>query len=125
RQSAIANNAHPTRVVMVEEGACGVDGGLEVFCQPSIASDPREEPFDDPAARVYGEADLVGIFAHDLDGDQHGRGDLLTGISAVGEDPLDEREDAARSPQEWSAAVAILDAGRMGFEQEATPVGVY
>jgi hypothetical protein len=41
----------------VEEGACGVDGSLEVFCQPSIAPDPGEEPFDDPMARVYGEAD--------------------------------------------------------------------
>jgi hypothetical protein len=36
--------------------------------------------------RLLGEADLVGIFAHDFDGDQRGRGDLLRGISAVGED---------------------------------------
>ena len=36
--------------------------------------------------RLLGEADLVGIFAHDFDGDQRGRGDLLPGISAVGED---------------------------------------
>jgi hypothetical protein len=35
----------------VEEGARGVDGGLEVLCQPSIASDPREEPLNDPAPR--------------------------------------------------------------------------
>ena len=42
----------------------------------------------------------------------------------VGEDPLNEREDAARSPKKRSAAVAILDAGRMRFEHEATPIGV-
>jgi hypothetical protein len=35
--------------------------------QPSIAPDPREEPFDDPAPRVNGEADLAEIFAHDFD----------------------------------------------------------
>jgi hypothetical protein len=55
---------------------------------------------------------------------QRGLGDLFTGISAVGEDALDEREDAPRSPQKRSAAVAILDARRMRFEHEATPVGV-
>jgi hypothetical protein len=27
-----------------------------------------------------------GLFAHDFDGDQRGRGDLLPGISAAGED---------------------------------------
>jgi hypothetical protein len=33
--------------------------------------------------RLLGEADLV--VAHDFDSDQRGRGDLLPGISAVGE----------------------------------------
>src|ERR1017187_3256021 len=74
------------------------------------------------AARVNSEADLMGVLAHDLDRDQGGFGDLLSGIPAVGEDPLDEREDAARSPQKRSAAVAILDARRMRFEDEATSV---
>src|SRR5208283_4642886 len=108
----------------VEEGACRVDCGLEVLCQPSIAPNPRKQPFDDPAPRVNSEADLIGVLAHDLDRDQRRRGDLLTGIPAVGEDPLDEREDAARSLQKRSAAVAILDARRMRFEHEATPVRV-
>jgi hypothetical protein len=35
----------------------------------SLRLRPTEEPFDDPAARVDGEADLIGIFAHDFDGD--------------------------------------------------------
>jgi hypothetical protein len=38
------------------------------------------------------------VLAHDLDRDQGGLGELLTGISAVREHLLDEREDAARGP---------------------------
>ena len=53
-----------------------------------------------------------------------GVGDLLAGISAVGEDPLDEGEEAARGAQQRSAAIAILDARRMRFEHEATPVRI-
>ena len=49
-----------------------------------------------PSARVNSEADLIWVLAHDLDRDQRGFGDLLTGTPAVGEDPLDERESAAR-----------------------------
>jgi len=75
--------------VAAKEGARGVDGGLEVLYQPSIELDPGEEPLNDPAAGVYSEADLVGIFAHDFDGNQRGLGDLLTGIPAVSDDPLD------------------------------------
>ena len=45
-------------------------------------------------------------------------------IAAVGEDPLDEREDAARSPQQRSATIAILDARRMQLEHEAAAVRV-
>src|SRR3984893_18784383 len=108
----------------VEEGACGVYGGFEVLCQPPIAPDPREEPLDDPAPRVNSEANLIGVLAHDLDRDQRGLGDLLAGISAVGEDPLDEREDAPRDSHKRSATIAILDARRMRFEHEATPVRV-
>jgi hypothetical protein len=70
------------------------------------------------------EANLTGALAHDLDRDQGGLGDLLARITAVGEDPMDEREDAARSLQKRSAAVAIPDPGRMGLDDEAAPVGV-
>jgi hypothetical protein len=45
-------------------------------------------------------------------------------VSAVGEHALNERENAPRDSQKRSAAVAILDARRMRFEHEATPVGV-
>ena len=107
------------------KGACGADGGLEVFCQPSIAPDPGEEPLDDPTPRVDGEADLIGVLAHDLDRDQRRRGDLFAGISAVGEDALDEREDAPRDSQKRSATIPVLDTRRMRFEHEAAPVRVH
>ncbi len=58
----------------VEEGAGRGDGGLEVLCQSPVAVDPGEEALHDPAARLDGEADLIGAFAHDLDGDHGGRG---------------------------------------------------
>ena len=70
----------------VEEGAGRGDGGLEVLCQSPVAVDPGEEALHDPAARLDGEADLIGAFAHDLDGDHGGRGDLLAGVAAVGKD---------------------------------------
>jgi hypothetical protein len=47
---------------------------LEVFYQSRIAPNPGEEPFDDPSARVCGEANFGRIFAHDFDGNQRGRG---------------------------------------------------
>ena len=79
----------------VEEGAGRGDGGLEILCQSPVAVDPGEEALHDPAARLDGEADLIGAFAHDLDGDHGGRGDLLAGVAAVGKDLLDERKRAA------------------------------
>ncbi len=46
--------------------------------------------------RINSEADLIGVLAHDLDCDQRSLGDLLTGIPTIGEDALNEREDAPR-----------------------------
>src|SRR5580704_14674 len=51
-------------------------------------------------------------------------GDLFPGISAIGEDALDEREDAPRDTQKRSAAIAVLNTRRMRFEHEAAPVRV-
>jgi hypothetical protein len=74
------------------------------------------------SAEVNSEANLTWVLAHDLDRDQHGLGDRLASISPVGEDPLDERKDAARSPQKRSAAVAILGVRRMRLDDEAAAV---
>jgi hypothetical protein len=48
------------------ESSSGVDSGrgdrgLEVLCEPAIASDPSEESLDDPSTRQDGEADLIGM----------------------------------------------------------------
>ena len=75
------------------EGACAVDCRLEVLRQPSIAPDPSKEPLDDPAPRVNGEPDLIGVLARDLHCDQRGLSDLLTGIPTICKDPLDEGND--------------------------------
>ena len=99
--------------------------GLEVFGQPSIAPDPGEEPLDNPTPRVDGEADLIGVLAHDLDRDQRRRGDLFPGIRTVGEDALNKREDAPRDSQKRCATIAVLDTRRMWFENEAAPVRVH
>ena len=45
----------------VEEGAGRGDGGLEVLCQSPVAVDPGEEALHDPAARLDGEAGLIGL----------------------------------------------------------------
>jgi hypothetical protein len=73
------------------------------------------------SARVNSEADLIWVLAHDLDRDRRGLGDLLTGTPAVGEDRLDERENAARDSQKRFATVAIMNARRMRFEHEPRP----
>ena len=65
------------------------------FASRPVAVDPGEEALHDSAARLDGEADLIGAFAHDLDGDHGGHGDLLAGVAAVGKDLLDERKRAA------------------------------
>ena len=64
------------------------------------------------------------VLAHNLDSDQRGVCDLLTSISAVSKNALDEWEDAARDAQERSAAIAILDACRVRLEDEATPIRI-
>jgi hypothetical protein len=72
-----------------------------------------KEPLDDPAPLVNSEANLTGVLAHDLDRDQRCLGDLLASIPAVGEDPLGEREDAARSPQTPSRSWTLAGWGSM------------
>jgi hypothetical protein len=66
-----------------------------------------------------------GFFAHNFDGDQRCCGDLFPGISAVGEDPLDEWKDAPLDSQKRSATMAVLDTRWMRFEHEAAPVRVH
>ena len=101
---------------------------LEVFGQAAAAADPGEGALDDPA---FGENDepmrLVAL--DDLDDPATSRGDG-TGhfwplVAGIGEDALDEGEQAARAPiKDQSSAVAILHVGRVDgdVQQEAERV---
>ena len=102
----------------VKERACGVDRGLEVLCQSLVATNLSEEPLDEPIPSVGDRVDMVRIVAHDLDRDQCRFSNFLTQISAIGEDPLDEREDTSRDLQKQSTAVATPDARWMRLEYE-------
>lgn len=108
-----------------DEGGDGVSVALEVARQTSIAADPGEGSFDDPA---FGQNDELVQFTalDDLDdpasrfgsGMCHAR-PLITGI---GEDPFDEREEAAgASIEDQSRAIAVLNVGGMhgDAQQEA------
>ena len=53
----------------VEEGAAEAMVASKSFASRPIAPDPGEEPLDNPAPRLNSEADLIGVLAHDLDGD--------------------------------------------------------
>ena len=108
----------------VEEGRRGGDGGFGVLPEPSISIDPGEEALDDPPPGLNGEADLIGLAPDDLDGDAGGGRDTRALVASVREDLLDEGERAARGGQQRARPIAILHAGGMGEEDEATPVGI-
>jgi hypothetical protein len=75
-----------------------VKGSLDVLSPKPITPDhPDEEPRDDLTPSLNGQADRIGVAAHEYDGDQRGLRNHLTRIPADGEDPLDEPEDATQS----------------------------
>jgi len=80
----------------VKESLGRGDRGLEVLGQTAVSVDPGEEAFDHSAAWLDGEADLIGVLADDLDGDDSGVGDAFSGIAAIGEDLLDEGKGMVR-----------------------------
>jgi hypothetical protein len=101
---------------------------LEVFGEAATATDPGEGALDDPA---FGENDeLMQLVAlDDLErpgpGLCHGRGQLRSLIAGIGEDALDEREQAARaSIEDQARAIAILHVSRVDddVQQEAERV---
>lgn len=71
-----------------------------------------------------GEADLIRLFAHDLDGNNGRAHHPLRGVSAVGEGALDEWEELARDLQEQYGAITILDRSRMSLEHKRTSIGI-
>jgi hypothetical protein len=100
-----------------DEGGDGARISLEIACQAAIAADPCQGAFDDP---TLGQDDEFVQFValDDLDHPMAGAGSGSCGawslIAGIGEDPLDEREEAARAPIEnQPRPVAVLNVGGM------------
>lgn len=104
-----------------EEGGDGAGVALEVARQASVAADPGEGALDNPALGQGDEApgvaaldDLQRPAARVGDGLGH-PGPLIAGI---GEDALDEGEQAPSLAQDLAGAVAVLDVGRMNDDAQ-------
>jgi hypothetical protein len=114
-----------------DEGSDGAGVALEIACQAAIAADPGQGSFDDPALGQYDE--FVQLIA--LDDLEHptagpGSGSRAAGslIAGIGEDALNEGEEAAGAPIEnQPRPVAVLNVGGMNddVQQEAERVDQY
>ena len=111
-----------------DKGGGGSRVALEVAREASIAADPRQGSFDDPTFGQNDEAvQLVALDDLQLPGAAlcDGARRLHALIARIGEDALDEREEAARALVENKLrAIAILHVGRMhdDIQQEAERV---
>jgi hypothetical protein len=100
---------------------------LVVLGQPSILRQPTKCPFDDPAFRQDHEP--FGAF-RSLDDLQHpaGKGehpvDQLSGITAVGPDPLQPGKRAAQLLDYQPRAIPVLKASAMHDDHQDQPEGV-
>ena len=101
---------------------------FEVFGEAAATADPGEGALDDPAFWENDEA-MRGVALDDLQPPGPGlcdrRGEFGSAITGIGEDPFDEREQAARaSVEDQPSAVTILQVGRMDddVQQEAERV---
>ncbi len=118
------SSEHDTDHGETEPGDGGGGVALEVAREPSVAADPGEGPFDDPALGQNHEA--AGVVAlDDLErpspGLGEGGGELWPLVGGVGEDALDEGEQPAGAAQQLDRAVAILDVGRVDAHVEQKP----
>lgn len=98
---------------------------LEVLGEAATAADPGERALDDPALGKHDETMQLVAF-DDLDRPSPGFGEsrrqLRPLIAGVGEDALDEGEQAAGSPvEDQPGAIAVLQVSRMNddVQQEA------
>src|SRR5438105_14619267 len=94
-----------------DEGGDGARVSLEIARQAAIAANPGQGSFDDPA--LGQDDELVQLVALDDKHPTAGAGSGLRGawslIAGIGEDPLYEREKAARAPIEnQPRPVAVL-----------------
>ena len=86
-----------------------------------MVADPANRALDDPALRQHDEAMLVAT-SDDLylpwPGSCHGCGHLGPLITTIADDPLEERELAARLTQQRFGSVAVLDVGRVNYHAQ-------
>lgn len=101
---------------------------LEVAGEAPIAADPGERSLDDPAFGKHEKAvQFIALDDRELPGAGLGDGRrcLCSLVTGIGEDTLDEREEAARTSIEHErCAVAILHRGRVNndIQQQAERV---
>ena len=100
-----------------DEGSDGAGVALEIACQAAIAADPGQGAFDDPALGQDDEfVQFVALddLEHPTAGARSGLRGAWSLIAGIGEDPLDEREKAARAPIEnQPRPVAVLNIAGM------------
>jgi hypothetical protein len=107
-------------------GAC--DSGFEVLCKPAAASEPSEGPLDDPTARKKLEA--LGL-VRALDDFQRPRPfalqsstQLVSGVTAIGEDMTQPRIERADRSEHARRAIAVLNIGFMHNEADEVSLRV-
>ena len=108
-----------------DESSDGAGVSLEITCQAAVAADPGQGSFDDPAFRQEDEfVQLVAL--DDLEHPTTGAGSGSRGagslIAGIGEDALDEGEQAAgTSIENQPRPVAVLNIAGMNddVQQEA------
>ena len=109
-------------------GFASVGEILVVFAEASVAAQPTERSFHDPAMGEDMESLQVIGSANDLEDpatDVGNPSDQLAGIPAIGPDQLDSREKRPYFLQQQLGPVAILDVGRMHHHPEQQPYGIY
>lgn len=96
-----------------------------VLCEASAPTQPGEGALDDPAFWQNLEADRVvgALDDFQLPGakDLHCGGRDRALIAAIGEDPLDEREQTTHGFEHEQAAISILDARWMNHDVQGEP----
>ena len=103
------------------EGSDGSGVAFEVARQTAVAADPGEGALDDPSLGQNDKAVRVATL-DDLQGPATCIGDdlrhLWSLIAGVGEDTLDEGEQAPRRTQQVASAVAILHIGGLNADAQ-------
>ena len=108
-----------------DEGGDGARISLEIARQASIAADPGQGSFDDPALGQDDEfVQFVALddFDHPMAAAGRGSRHAWSLVAGIGEDALDKGEQAARAPVEnQPRPVAVLNVGGMDHDvqQEA------